>query len=85
MDEMDTTWLQKSKSSIFITHNGLLCPSLLRTGQLYKSTRPSHMIYRGTDIAMFNIQICDDILNLTAAVERTFYLDRHDGLQLMRC
>jgi len=43
------------------------------------------MIYRGTDIAMFNIQICDDILNLTAAVERTFYLDRHDGLQLMRC
>ncbi len=51
---------------------------------LQEHTAVPHDI-QGTDIVMFNIQICDDILNLTAAVERTFYLDRHDGLQLMRC
>ena len=78
---MDSIWLQKSKSSILITNAGLLCPSLLQTGQLSMSTWQS----QGTDVAMFNVQACDDLLILTAAMESAFYLDRHDGLQLMRC
>ncbi len=52
---------------------------------LQRDTAIPHDI-QGTDTAGFNIYTCDDILILTAAAERGgFYLDRHDGLQLMRC